>query len=301
MVSTEQQTSAVARVNTVLAGMKKNTEERDHGRAEIYVATVRPGLMTKSYQRTTTDEAAHETKEDEANAEAARRTSQIMNATTVMNKADAGPTRTTPNQDVCVVESGEGAEIPNVPTSVTKEVRRQLTMQRRLARRDARKEARQRRQTKLRTEREAATKAEAERTRNALELRLKRIKGAVDGIHALQERRAQRKAAQTASEDKGRLKPVSVRLVKRTKSNTDQLESSDDATKMTVSSDDGLPTAKVEVNGIWHGIKLDSCARYTIAGTDWMKHVDRIEGEAPIDYVEGIGGFLLDVVGVWRF
>ncbi|KAE8987641.1 hypothetical protein PR003_g23416 [Phytophthora rubi] len=23
--------------------------------------------------------------------------------------------------------------------------------------------------------------------------------------------------------------------------------------------------------------------------------------EAPVDYVEGIGGFLLDVVGVWRF
>ncbi|KAF1793583.1 hypothetical protein GQ600_19135 [Phytophthora cactorum] len=28
---------------------------------------------------------------------------------------------------------------------------------------------------------------------------------------------------------------------------------------------------------------------------------NRVMCEAPVDYVEGIGGFLLDVVGVWRF
>ncbi|ETO62165.1 hypothetical protein F444_19908 [Phytophthora nicotianae P1976] len=54
----------------------------------------------------------------------------------------------------------------------------------------------------------------------------------------------------------------------------------------------------------WKGVdnfKLDSGARYTVAGTDWMQFGDRVETTAPVDYVEGIGGFLLDVVGVWHF
>ncbi|KAE9021238.1 hypothetical protein PR002_g12306 [Phytophthora rubi] len=32
-----------------------------------------------------------------------------------------------------------------------------------------------------------------------------------------------------------------------------------------------------------------------------MNYGDKVEMEAPVDFVEGIGGFLLDVVGVWRF
>lgn len=68
-----------------------------------------------------------------------------------------------------------------------------------------------------------------------------------------------------------------------------------------VGADDGLPTARMEVGGAPRHVKLDSGARYTIAGTDWMEFGDRIDMEAPVDYVEGIGGFLLDVVGVWRF
>ncbi|KAE9107448.1 hypothetical protein PF005_g12875 [Phytophthora fragariae] len=65
--------------------------------------------------------------------------------------------------------------------------------------------------------------------------------------------------------------------------------------------DDSLPTASMEVNGVQRRVKLDSCARYTIAGTDWMAHGDKVHVTAPVDYGEGIGGFLLDVVGVWRF
>jgi hypothetical protein len=68
-----------------------------------------------------------------------------------------------------------------------------------------------------------------------------------------------------------------------------------------VGADEGLPTAQMEVASVQRPVKLDSCARYTIAGTEWMQYGDRVEGKAPVDYVEGIGGFLLDVVGVWRF
>ncbi|GMF34969.1 unnamed protein product [Phytophthora fragariaefolia] len=48
-------------------------------------------------------------------------------------------------------------------------------------------------------------------------------------------------------------------------------------------------------------IKLDSCARYTVAGTEWMQYGERISRDAPVDFVEGIGGFMLDVIGVWHF
>lgn len=68
-----------------------------------------------------------------------------------------------------------------------------------------------------------------------------------------------------------------------------------------VGADDGLPTATMEVGGVSWRVKLGSCARYTIAGTEWMVHGDKQTMNAPVDYVEGIGGFLLDVLGVWRF
>ncbi|OWZ06564.1 hypothetical protein PHMEG_00021159, partial [Phytophthora megakarya] len=55
------------------------------------------------------------------------------------------------------------------------------------------------------------------------------------------------------------------------------------------------------IEGTVRSVKLDSCARYTVAGTDWMEYGSKVSNEAPVDYVEGIGGFLLDVVGVWRF
>ncbi|KAE8972323.1 hypothetical protein PR001_g26646, partial [Phytophthora rubi] len=68
-----------------------------------------------------------------------------------------------------------------------------------------------------------------------------------------------------------------------------------------IGADDGLPTAIMEVAGTRRHVKLDSGARYTVAGTDWMQYGDRVARAAPVDYVEGIGGFLLDVVGVWEF
>ncbi|KAE8989114.1 hypothetical protein PF011_g18907 [Phytophthora fragariae] len=68
-----------------------------------------------------------------------------------------------------------------------------------------------------------------------------------------------------------------------------------------IGADDGLPTAIMEVAGTRRHVKLDSGARYTVAGTDWMQYGDRVARAAPVDYVEGIGGLLLDVVGVWEF
>ncbi|KAG2770845.1 hypothetical protein PC129_g9344 [Phytophthora cactorum] len=57
----------------------------------------------------------------------------------------------------------------------------------------------------------------------------------------------------------------------------------------------------VTVAGNRRHIKLESCTRFTVAGTEWMQYGDKIKCRAPVDYVEGIGGLLLDVIGVWRF
>ncbi|KAG3055943.1 hypothetical protein PI124_g23056 [Phytophthora idaei] len=65
--------------------------------------------------------------------------------------------------------------------------------------------------------------------------------------------------------------------------------------------DDRLPTATVMIDDVHRDTKLDSGARFSVAGTERMAYGNRVKCEAPVDYVEGIGGFLLDVLGVWRF
>ncbi|GMF33079.1 unnamed protein product [Phytophthora lilii] len=64
---------------------------------------------------------------------------------------------------------------------------------------------------------------------------------------------------------------------------------------------DGLLKAHMVVSGEYREVKLDSGARYSVAGIDWMAKGERLDGPAPVDQVEGIGGFLLDVLGVWVF
>ncbi|OWZ11417.1 hypothetical protein PHMEG_00015563 [Phytophthora megakarya] len=68
-----------------------------------------------------------------------------------------------------------------------------------------------------------------------------------------------------------------------------------------VEASDGLPKATMLVDGKRQAVKIDSGARFTVAGTDWMLRGERVNIKSPVDFIEGIGGFLLDVVGVWRF
>ncbi|OWZ08378.1 hypothetical protein PHMEG_00019093 [Phytophthora megakarya] len=64
-----------------------------------------------------------------------------------------------------------------------------------------------------------------------------------------------------------------------------------------VDGDDGLPTDTMKIGDERRHVKLDSGTCYTIAGTNWMSFGDKVAEKAPVDYVEGIGGFLPDVVG----
>ncbi|KAK1928916.1 hypothetical protein P3T76_015556 [Phytophthora citrophthora] len=64
---------------------------------------------------------------------------------------------------------------------------------------------------------------------------------------------------------------------------------------------DGLSTATMMVDGEQRMVKIDSGARYSVAGTDWMMRGEQVKRAAPVDCVEGIGGFLLDVLGLWTY
>lgn len=68
-----------------------------------------------------------------------------------------------------------------------------------------------------------------------------------------------------------------------------------------VQADDGLPTAIVHVRGESRQIKLDSGARFTVAGAEWTAYGRRLSKRPPVQQIEGIGGFVLEVVGVWAF
>ncbi|KAE9288811.1 hypothetical protein PR003_g25712 [Phytophthora rubi] len=57
-----------------------------------------------------------------------------------------------------------------------------------------------------------------------------------------------------------------------------------------VAADDSLPTATMTVDDERVAIKLDSGARYSVAGTNWMQKGERLSKEAPVDRIEGIGG-----------
>ncbi|ETP43607.1 hypothetical protein F442_09686, partial [Phytophthora nicotianae P10297] len=136
--------------------------------------------------------------------------------------------------------------------------------------------------------------------------RIREVRSAVrlqernEALERLEERRRQR----DDPDGKPAAKPTDqarVSLVKQQKEATGAASARSSEAVEYVGADDGLPTARMEIEGVQKLVKLDSCARYTIAGTEWMTYGDKLTDKAPVDYVEGIGGFLLDVIGVWRF
>ncbi|KAE9266736.1 hypothetical protein PR003_g32017, partial [Phytophthora rubi] len=121
-----------------------------------------------------------------------------------------------------------------------------------------------------------------------------------EALRELEDRRQRRAEARGVDEPAQPLEPVRVSLVQRASRGTEEVTSNDDDATY-VAADDGLPTATMGVSGVQRTVKLDSGVRYTVAGTNWVAYGDRVSCTAPVDFVEGIGGLLLDVVGVWRF
>ncbi|OWZ05445.1 hypothetical protein PHMEG_00022468, partial [Phytophthora megakarya] len=147
-------------------------------------------------------------------------------------------------------------------------------------------------------------RAKLERSGRDLERQVKETRRATrkrDGTEALKKLHERQKQHGTdkAPRTAGDLESARVSLVQR-RSDTAG-ERVIDETVQCVGAEDGLPTACMTIDGELKLIKLDSCARYSVAGTEWMECGDKLTGDAPVEYVEGIGGFLLEVLGVWRF
>ncbi|OWY96884.1 hypothetical protein PHMEG_00032731, partial [Phytophthora megakarya] len=57
----------------------------------------------------------------------------------------------------------------------------------------------------------------------------------------------------------------------------------------------------MEVEGDRCAVKFDSCARYSVVGTEWMQYGACLSKPPPVDNVEGIGGITLAVIDIWEF
>ncbi|KAG6595847.1 uncharacterized protein IUM83_18272 [Phytophthora cinnamomi] len=173
--------------------------------------------------------------------------------------------------------------------------------QARVARREARQQMK-RELAKVRIARKRSAERErvAEQQRMSAERLAERRRVADDAMKELDERKQQRAHDEAEGRVRQQVKPARVSLVQH---RDDQVERRPVRGEIVeyIGADDGLPTAIMEVSGARRHVKFDSGARYTVAGTDWMQYGDRVERVAPVDYVEGIGGFLLDIVGVWEF
>ncbi|KAI9992554.1 hypothetical protein PInf_017982 [Phytophthora infestans] len=139
--------------------------------------------------------------------------------------------------------------------------------------------------------RRAADRESKRQQANKVELRQDRQRQVEDAVRRLEKRRQGR----NEEGEPGGGGRARVSLVQRCSPEGAKSKVSD------VEANDGLPTARMKVDGVTKYVKLDSGARFTIAGTSWVKYGDLVSCSAPVDYVEGIGGFLLDVLGAWRF
>ncbi|KAG1697440.1 hypothetical protein DVH05_016314 [Phytophthora capsici] len=195
------------------------------------------------------------------------------------------------------LKAGEGAAIIEPDGEERTLKRRRVTAERRLRRRTARKLARQRRREKITIQKNTQLQKVEKLDRRTIARRAE----AENALQALAKRLERRDTPSQETDCREQGEPVQVKLVKQLVERTESTAEGTKDDETFVSSADGLPTARVRVDRVWKDIKQDSCARFTIAGTEWMKYGDRLDVKAPVDCVEGIGGFLLDIVGVWRF
>ncbi|OWZ03412.1 hypothetical protein PHMEG_00024866, partial [Phytophthora megakarya] len=128
------------------------------------------------------------------------------------------------------------------------------------------------------------------------EQRTRRQQQAIEAREALEVRRRQRPTG-----DGVRMNEIARVNLVRHECTTVAATTTDSDDGVSVEAGDGLPTAAMLVDGVHQNVKIDSGARYSVAGTDWMARGERKSTRAPVTYVEGIGGFLLDVLGVWTF
>jgi hypothetical protein len=294
-------------VTMLMKAMADDSAARDDERAARYIATVRPAMAAVRYVRTDHQEAPADSK---TSKEAHRRqTGEGAGLREEAKTEEDDPAEW--NEAHGVVAGGELSvsaiiglrrddESSSDAEAATEGGESDEVVQARRARRQARKQ-RKRARVKLLQARAKQLEGEvaAEVQPRLAARRNARIHDEAVVLSELEERRTQRQANASKGDSAGTRARVS--LAKHRRKGQERPGAAQDAEFEYVGADDGLPTATMELSGVRRRVKLDSGARYTIAGTDWMQHGDRVARDAPVDYVEGIGGFLLDVVGVWRF
>jgi hypothetical protein len=261
---------------------------KDEGRAARYVATVRPKQAATRYIPLGTRTVASEIKKRGADEEG---------DVAVQTTATEGTMDPTVAASTTATADDGAHEVMNVVMATEDEAqlpRKDLSPARRQAkkRRAARAASRAKDRVRLAKDAErAAVLAATTATLRQLQTEASRT--------ALTARRTQQKT-NGGNESVDDDKKAHVSLVQQ--ASTAAAEGRlDTGAVRNVAADDGLPTALMEVSGSQRKVKLDSGARYTVAGTDWTAWGDKLSEAAPIDCVEGIGGFLLDLLGVWTF
>ncbi|KAE9301653.1 hypothetical protein PF008_g22691 [Phytophthora fragariae] len=287
--------------------MEGETKEKDGGRAMRYVATVRPAMAAARYvradsvagQRGQEGGIAHE--ENEVEIRSAAGEQQLDKSDRPSGeKAPAGgaieseegerPTERSATDETaqCDTRTEDSPELVK-EGATEQELQSDEARRRRAVRKLVLNQRKRARLKRTQAARKLVIRAEKQQREDEAALQADRQHQANAAVEQLQQRRQQREGAAPSNPVGERAK---VRLVQR-KQNDESVQLAE--------ADDGLPTAVVTVADGRREVKLDSGARYSIAGTEWMCYGDRVVRPAPVDYVEGIGGFLLDVVGVWNF
>lgn len=159
--------------------------------------------------------------------------------------------------------------------------------------------------TEMRTERRRARKA-AKQYRAVR--RLRRLRQREDVLARLQAAGLSDRAARNRRPNR---KPRNhYRYAKQGNYGDVELRDTDDGKQLrvaqlraaTASNPSCLPTALLAFTKTHtQEVRLDSCAQYSIAGIELKKYGRRISKDAPADIVEGFGGGVSRVLGVWRF
>ncbi|KAE9185142.1 hypothetical protein PF004_g23450 [Phytophthora fragariae] len=310
--------------------MSEDTKAKDEEKAARFVATVRPAMAAARYVR-----ADHRREYDEADdgrfGDNVARTGEGDEV--VRTGEGAGSGEAVMKQGTSTGTTGMAAEHTTTESAASQEVPTTVEVQQtaavlqlhtvtdasesdvfkatesqgdgvqrvRVARRQARKRAKRERAKVCLARKKRRERDEADEQQCASDARLEeRQQVAVETIEQLRERRRLRERGEVNVRAGQGHNQARESLVQHRDSSTTRRATRDDDVEY-IDADDGLPTAIMEVAGTRRHMKLDIGARYTVAGTDWMQSGDRVVRAAPVDYVEGIGGFLLDVVGVWAF
>ncbi|KAE9346468.1 hypothetical protein PR003_g7426 [Phytophthora rubi] len=289
----------------VTAQLDEELAARDEGRAERYVCTVRPAMAALRYVHST-DESAKRgpgggvsekamTTDALAHSEevaASEEGGDVADGVPSAEEGDA-PTNTPMMMDDNVVDDGvvpkEGATARTV-TKLGSMAKVRMAVKR--SKREAKQQRARERAAKNTCNDDEVARVVAELDAECERRRRRHVHEARSALEV----RRQRRVVDGGDEVGERAR---VNLVQHEDAKVVGNDGGDGG--MSVAASEGLPTAAMMIDGVQQYVKIDSGARYSVAGTDWMTRGEKHHADAPVMYVEGIGGFLLDVLGVWTF